>query len=317
MLAYPFIAAVRHLFPAHQIHLLCRNNLKELADLFPGVDKVFGFDKKAINGLWKNRKFAVDTFSSEKYSHFFCLPDSFSSAWMGRFVPAKEKIGFSKEGRSFLLSSAFKIPLNLHRSEKHLYLLKQVVDKEILASRLPFLLSNKEERASRENSWVVSLRSVASSRSYSVETAIKLCQEIQKNYDAKLIFTGTKTDYSFYEEVLVGLNVSKGIENWAGKTSLKELVRLLHRSSLFIGVDSGTAHLANACSIPSLVLFGAGNEKETGPFFHAPFKILRKEALDCAPCLSNICQFKTTACLNDLEFSNVVSAIGQLEEEAN
>jgi ADP-heptose:LPS heptosyltransferase len=43
------------------------------------------------------------------------------------------------------------------------------------------------------------------------------------------------------------------------KTSMREMISLLHGAAFFIGIDSGPSHLAAALDIPSLIFFGAVN----------------------------------------------------------
>jgi ADP-heptose:LPS heptosyltransferase len=43
------------------------------------------------------------------------------------------------------------------------------------------------------------------------------------------------------------------------KTSLREMIGLIHEASFFIGIDSGPSHLAAALGVPSLIFFGAVN----------------------------------------------------------
>jgi ADP-heptose:LPS heptosyltransferase len=48
----------------------------------------------------------------------------------------------------------------------------------------------------------------------------------------------------------------QGVYNWVGKLSLSETTALLSEAKLFVGIDSGLLHLANAVGAPSLGLFG-------------------------------------------------------------
>jgi ADP-heptose:LPS heptosyltransferase len=48
--------------------------------------------------------------------------------------------------------------------------------------------------------------------------------------------------------------------------SLSEIKSLLARASLFVGNDSGPAHMAAAFGVPSVVLFGPSNPEIWGPW---------------------------------------------------
>lgn len=47
-----------------------------------------------------------------------------------------------------------------------------------------------------------------------------------------------------------------GYLNFCGRCSLSESAEIIRRSSLFVGIDSGPAHLANAVGTPGLILLG-------------------------------------------------------------
>jgi len=53
--------------------------------------------------------------------------------------------------------------------------------------------------------------------------------------------------------------------NLCGKTRIGELMALLKKSQLFIGVDSGPMHIAAALKIPILALFGLPNTGRWAP----------------------------------------------------
>jgi len=65
-----------------------------------------------------------------------------------------------------------------------------------------------------------------------------------ERYHKKVILTGSKSEFSLCEEIRKNSKHSKQIINLAGKTTIRELACLTKLSSLVIGVDSGTIHIA-------------------------------------------------------------------------
>lgn len=74
-----------------------------------------------------------------------------------------------------------------------------------------------------------------------------LVGEITERYGIHVVEVGIKP---------IVRSVSNAYVNLCGKLSLMETAEVLRRSSLFIGVDSGPAHLANAVKTPGVVLLG-------------------------------------------------------------
>ena len=65
--------------------------------------------------------------------------------------------------------------------------------------------------------------------------------------------------------------------------SLPEVTALAARARLFVGNDSGFAHIAAAVKTPAVVIFGSSNVAHWRPWTSAPAEVVREE-LECQPC---------------------------------
>ncbi|CUS97754.1 Glycosyltransferase, GT2 family [Candidatus Chrysopegis kryptomonas] len=79
------------------------------------------------------------------------------------------------------------------------------------------------------------------------ENWIKLAKHIVKNYKVQVVEVGT-------ESILEKSDIN--FINLCGKTSILETAEVIKRALLFIGVDSGPAHIANAVETFGIVLLG-------------------------------------------------------------
>ncbi|MEO8649101.1 MAG: glycosyltransferase family 9 protein, partial [Acidobacteriota bacterium] len=61
------------------------------------------------------------------------------------------------------------------------------------------------------------------------------------------------------------------------------------RSRLFIGNDSGIAHMAAAVNTPTIVIFGSSNRDHWRPWTDAPNEIVF-ESMPCQPCAGYECK---------------------------
>ena len=92
------------------------------------------------------------------------------------------------------------------------------------------------------------------------------------------------------------------VANLAGKTGLRELAAVMSRAELFIGNDSGPAHLAAAVGIPSVILSGADDPAETSPVSNRK-RLVYLDHLDCISCVKNKCPNKGDdfmRCMNEI-----------------
>src|SRR5205085_12433538 len=80
--------------------------------------------------------------------------------------------------------------------------------------------------------------------------------------------------------------------------SLPEVTALAARARLFVGNDSGIAHIAAAVETPSVVVFGSSNVAHWRPWAKlAPAEVVT-ESLPCAPCPGDVCrEFAAPECI--------------------
>ncbi len=91
---------------------------------------------------------------------------------------------------------------------------------------------------------------------------------------------------------------------------LPELGALVARARLFVGADSGPAHLAEACGIPTLALFGPKDPTLYGPRRGLSVRV----DVPCGPCGLRRCPLPRLACMEDLSLEAVAAAaVGMLE----
>jgi lipopolysaccharide heptosyltransferase II len=91
--------------------------------------------------------------------------------------------------------------------------------------------------------------------------------------------------------------------------SLPELTALAARSSIFVGNDSGVAHVAAAVRVPQVVVFGSSNVAHWRPWTAAPAEVVREE-MPCAPCPGYTCaEFGVPECIRRVPAERVVAAV--------
>jgi lipopolysaccharide heptosyltransferase II len=302
-----FVAAVRQLYPDARVDVIIKKELNGIAALIPGLHKIYSFSKQeypGLNGVFRFGK----TLRTEKYDLFFCLPDSLSSAVMGWASGAKKRIGFGKEGRFFLLSKSYKKPLNIHRTDEYISLLEQFTDKKIPERSVKLVVKETEPQ---HNTVIVNFNSEAISRRMPVDKGKQLIHTLTNTFKStKFIVVGSPKEKEYVDELLGSLENKDRIENCAGKTSLEGLCGLMASSKAVLTTDSGPAHLANALSVPTIVLFGAGNELNTAPYNKEYLTVLRAGKLECEPCVRNTCKlYGIPKCMELLDELQIVNSL--------
>ncbi|MEZ5347073.1 MAG: glycosyltransferase family 9 protein [Pyrinomonadaceae bacterium] len=94
--------------------------------------------------------------------------------------------------------------------------------------------------------------------------------------------------------------------------TLPEITALASRSAIFIGNDSGIAHIAAAVKTPSVVIFGSSNRDHWRPWTDAPNEIVYEE-FSCQPCPGYVCEeFAEPKCILSVNVEDVKAAITRL-----
>lgn len=98
--------------------------------------------------------------------------------------------------------------------------------------------------------------------------------------------------------------------------SLPEVTALLARARLFVGNDSGIAHMAAAVETPAVVVFGSSNTAHWQPWARAPAEFVFEE-MDCQPCHGYFCEkFEQPECIKRVPVDRVLAAVERVLRES-
>jgi len=125
-----------------------------------------------------------------------------------------------------------------------------------------------------------------------------------------VLLVGGPEDRERAQAALAASAGAAGVQACAGDWSLPQLSALLARARLYVGADSGPLHLAAARGATCLALFGAADERRTGPF--GARHVVLRESPACAPCRKRRCPRARHDCMLDLEAERVLQAAREL-----
>jgi ADP-heptose:LPS heptosyltransferase len=94
--------------------------------------------------------------------------------------------------------------------------------------------------------------------------------------------------------------------------TLPEITALASTARIFVGNDSGIAHIASAVGTPEVVIFGSSNIAHWRPWTDAPNEVVY-EKFDCQPCAGYTCEvFGTPKCILTVRPESVFEAIDRV-----
>jgi lipopolysaccharide heptosyltransferase II len=303
-----FVNAVKQLYPDAQVDVIIKKELAGIAALIPGINKVHLFSKQEYSGLSGVYHFGK-ALRRLKYDIFFNLPHSLSSGIIAWASGAKQRVGFKKEGGFFLLTHSYNKPLNIHRVNEYIYLLENFTGKAVINKQIK--LNTGQYLIFKYNTVIINFNSEATSRRMPLNKGRSIINALTATFkEVTFAFIGSPKESAFIDELITGLNNSDRLENHAGKTDLVGLAKLMAGSKAVLTTDSGPAHLANSVDVPTIVLFGAGNENNTAPYNKKDLTVIRYGQLVCEPCVRNTCKlYGVPKCMEMLDEIKIINAL--------
>jgi heptosyltransferase-3 len=160
---------------------------------------------------------------------------------------------------------------------------------------------------------------------------------VKKDLQVVLSASPAKQDVQLNQDIISLLDdqTAAKVINAAGKLSIPQAGTLLRGATLYIGVDTSITHLAAACNIPTITLFGATPPTNFGPWPNGfigkqPYQLRARSQTvgnvtilqgpgECVPCRKAGCFDRVDSnseCLDFLEPAQVIIAIEQISKLA-
>jgi ADP-heptose:LPS heptosyltransferase len=143
-----------------------------------------------------------------------------------------------------------------------------------------------------------------------------VCAHLWQRHGLASVFTGAPGDRGRYDALVARLATAYGPAvrppvNFAGRTGLRIDIAIYRRARLFVGVDSGPMHMAVACRVPTVALFGPTDPRQWGPYQVAVPPHARAEVVTspvaCGDCRHDACPDRR--CMRGIATDSVLAAI--------
>ena len=136
--------------------------------------------------------------------------------------------------------------------------------------------------------------------------------EYLKNNGLKTIAVAAKNEAAILETLKAASKVTVITLN---DLTLPEITALASMAKLFVGNDSGIAHIAAAVNTPTVVIFGSSNRNHWYPWTprnDVPNEIVFNE-FACQPCPGYECkEFGDPKCIKSVSVEQVIAAIDRV-----
>ncbi len=225
--------------------------------------------------------------------------------WLAR-IPVR--IGYGVTGGGFFLNKEVSYRRGVHESTHALDLLASLGIRCDQAQPQLYFSESEKHLSGPKEKWIgVQLEAGTEAKEWPEErmkTFIELCAKELSGH--KIVFVGT--DAKRFAWLSGSVEGNAQFVDLIGKTSLRELLLLLKQFKVFVGPDSGPAHLAASLGVPALFLYSGTNHFEEWKSLAESAFFLRHE-VSCAPCGLVRCKVTGHPCLSGIEPDRVIHFI--------
>jgi len=316
ILFLPFLASLRKQMPFTQIHLAVPEDVAPIYRLWGEVDRLhtFGRDEGHRSAGYRNKLLGrmpghfdwviLPAFNGEKLSYK-----------LASRMEAKRKVGFAGEFRGVKARHRCgydkivgeKVPVpnpDIHELEKYRLLLQHLgLQPEI---DLPLIRTGSDDRPKSSDRNKSKPRIILAVGTVNAIKEYPRWAEVVASLNAKLnpewVLVGGKGEKTPTDLSQALLPKTRDLR---GQTSLEELSREILAADLFLGVDTGPAHLALALGKPAVVVLGGG---DYGRFFPYGKSRVVTHPMNCFQCHWE-CRYDRALCLHDIPPDEVVREV--------
>lgn len=321
VMATPVLTALRNDFPAAEIVGVMRPVIADVLADSGLVDRYLLYNPRGKSPEQKGWRFAA-RLRREKCDTVLLLPNSLRSGLLGWWSGAKRRIGFSRDGRGWLLTEGVapasrSIPNPV--IDEYLRLAKQFGCQS--GSRKMTLAVSESAAAAvatfRQRHWGESASYVAlntggafgPAKNWPRESFVELARRIVETEHRRVL-------------VVCGPAEKEDAAWIARQCQRKEVVSLADESlsvgltkaaiaaaELLVTTDSGPRHFATAFGVPVVTLFGPTHIAWSETF--DPKAVHLQIAVDCGPCQQRVCPAGHHRCMKELSVDTVWQAVRQ------
>lgn len=316
---------LRSLYPEANIDLLCRPHLSGIFEMGIPVDRIM---TTVMSGTREHPLATAKLIRQSRpaYDLGFLLTNSFLTALEFRLAGVRRRIGYARDGRSWLLSSSLKTPSSGHQLDLYDHLLSPLtqelppVPSSLL--RVPSHFQDElDHRLTRlgieldEPPWIMAPSAAyGTAKQWPLERFAGVMRGLLEHFPRRSVLClGGPGDRDLVQTLFRGMNSDRA-HNLAGRLPLTLSMALISRAAGVLANDSGLMHAAWALDVPLVAVFGPNDPQVSGPRSSSA-RVLYKKA-ECSPCRHRHCPIDHR-CMTAITVEETLEAmIGLADQES-
>lgn len=319
VLATPSIAALKRFLPHVEVDILVEDWVAPLLSHHPHVSNVVVLER----GGFMTRARVARELRAANYDVVYNLHGGTTATFLTRATGARHRVGFKTYQYAQLHNHQAPSPLLLwgqqktHSVEQQLALLGwtgvPVTDRPRthlgLAREAVESVNQQLSAAGLADRKIALIHPAAAfaTKQWATENFARIAEDVAARGFAPVAVAAPNE-----RALLENLVAQSSVPVVTLDLSLPQVTALAARSQLFVGNDSGIAHIAAAVGTPSVVVFGSSNVAHWRPWNLAPAEVVF-EAMECQPCHGYYCEkFAQPECILRVPVTRVTVAIDRV-----
>lgn len=324
VMATPALRGLRKEFAESEIVAVMRPYVSEVLAGLDLFDRAVHYDPKgktAHNYGWN----FIRRLRKERFEVALLLPNSFRSAWLARLSGAKRRVGFSRDGRGWLLTDRLRPK---PKSEPHpvideyLRLAEHLGCRELSREMELAVLPEDDLRWNRvwqrhdprlRAGGIVCLNpggAFGAAKHWPSASFGRLAQKIAGELGKTVVVLCGPAERETAREIVQTADDPRVLSLAEVPPSIGLTKAAVRDAQLLVTTDSGPRHFAPPFGVPVVTLFGPTHVAWSETFY--PRAIHLQLDVDCGPCQQRICPLGHHRCMTELSVERVFSAAGAL-----
>jgi heptosyltransferase-2 len=310
-MSLPALRAIRKRNPEAHVAVLARPWAAEIYRRERCCDEVIDVPR---GGRWRLAR----ALRAGRFDAVILFPNSFEVALVARLAGIPQRIGYDRDGRGWLLTSAIPRPApgGIPRHERYYYLelLRRAGILAELPTEEPILLNGIEAArqagcarfAAMGFGGAIAGLSPGAENSRAKQWPAERFAEAAAALGFDVAVFGSPKERTLCREVAELLR-RRGcrVLNLAGETTLGEFIEMAAACRVFLTNDSGAMHVASALAVPTVAVFGPTDWIATAP--PGPVARIVRQPVECSPCMLRDCPIDHR-CMTGVSPSQVAQA---------
>jgi lipopolysaccharide heptosyltransferase I len=291
----PVVSAIKTQWPGSHITWLVKHQWAELIERVEGIDRVWSVDPTVRS--WITQGLAL---RAERFDLAIDLQGLFRSGILARLSGAPMRIGFAngREGSPWFYTH--RVPVlnsDIHAVDRYLLVAAtlgiplpgkprfafRILDEDLVVVRELF----QHHGCSIDKPWVaMNVGARWLTKRWPLMSFAAVADQLYELHRDPVVIIGSADD-RLYANKLQSL-MKRPCIDLSGEVPLKCLPALLSQATVMITNDSGPMHIAAACGVPVVAMFGPTSATRTGPYGTGHHVLTGQ--VSCSPCFSRVCR---------------------------